>query len=367
MPSGKSRPIKKVLGASALAILGSGLYYGYTEGKLPLVSSIPLEHIDETKFDSTDDVVVVLLGSKRRDQYPKTQVDRLKSILPKGVKVCYTVKEGSDTRNPPVMLYKGMRKQFYASIDLLDPSQFNAFKSEMASFFTPVSQDVASLRQHPQTPEYVTYNSFQDSVVRAATPRAPIVLQLYEQGCFLCFLMRPFINSVNRHLQEIKSPVRIKRLNIEANDFPKGCPVTRATPTFVLYDGHPQGTKWSEFKPRDFVKKLVEVAKLDSRSQAYLEGLTEDVSKRFMLFGRWAHWISQSQAIQELVLTKAPVKEEDVHSRVLSSLMALDMERVDDLETNLQCLADDIISAEQDCLAVVQIMANEILRAEKKQ
>ncbi|EDO07060.1 uncharacterized protein BBOV_IV007040 [Babesia bovis T2Bo] len=359
------RSLRNVLKLSSVCLVGTGLYYYYGRGNLPFLFSIPLEHIDEEKFDGTDNVVVVLLGGNRRKHYPRRQIELLQSIVPKGVRICYTVKEGGDYSNPPAMLYKGMRKQFYGSLDLTDKSQFDALKADMIEFFQPVSQDYSKLHQDTRNPEFVTYNTFQERVVREATPRAPIVLQLYEKGCFLCFLMRPFINSVNRHLQEIKSPVRIKRLDIESNDFPSGCPITRATPTFVLFNGRPTGDKWSEFKPRDFVRKLAEIAHLDSRSQSYLESLTDDVSRRFALFGRWAHWVSQSQSIQERVLTGQPVNEDEIQSRVLNSLMLLDMERHDDLESNLKGLHSDITSAEQDCLAVVQVMADEILRSER--
>ncbi|GBE62307.1 thioredoxin [Babesia ovata] len=322
--------------------------------------------IDEEGFDSSDNLVVVLLGSGRIRDYPKTQIEKLKSIVPAGVKICYTVKEGSDSSKPPVMLYKGTRKKFYATIDLSDKSQFENMASEMASFFKAVSQDFGALRQDPKIPEYVTHDTFREKVIKEATAKAPIVLQLYEDSCFLCFLMRPFINSINRHLQEIKSPVRLKRLNIERNDFPDGCPVTRATPTFVVYDGHAQGSRWSEFRPKDFVAKLVELAKLDEKSQIYLNKLTEDISERFLLFGRWARWVAEAQIIQESVLTKAPVDEEEVNTRALRMLMDMDMDRTDDLETNLKVLRKEIISAEQDCIAVSEIMATEIIKQEKK-
>jgi hypothetical protein len=47
----------------------------------------------------------------------------------------------------------------------------------------------------------------------------------------------------------------VKRFNVEKNDFPKELPMCRGTPTFVVYkNGVP--TKWDEFKPNDFAKKL---------------------------------------------------------------------------------------------------------------
>ncbi|KAK1939826.1 hypothetical protein X943_003706 [Babesia divergens] len=356
--------ILRFVGGSTLALSGCGLYYAYREDMIPFISPLPLQQIDEKGFESADDLVVVLLGSRKRSQYPKVQIENLKSILPKGIRLYYTVKDGSDNCKPSLMLYKGMRKQFYGNTDLTDKSQCDNLAAEMATFFKPLSQDYTTLKQDPNIPEYVTYDTFHEKVTKEAKPNGPIVVQLYEESCFLCFLMRPFINSINRHLKDIKSPVRIKRLNIERNDFPKGCHVTRATPTFILYDGEPRGTRWSEFKPQEFVTKIVEVAKLNPKSQTYLESLSEDISRRFMLFGRWAKWMAQSQTIQESVLTKRQVDRDAVYSRAIKILMDLDMGKTDDLETNLKYLECEINSAEQDCIAIAQIQAREIIRVE---
>lgn len=361
------RRIYGVAYVSSVAFAAAGLYHAYREDIIPYLPPVPLEQIDEKKFEGADDMVVVLLGTRRMSAYPRRQMERLKGILPEGIQLYYTVKEGVDNKKPPVMLYKGMRKHYYASTYLLDKSQCDDMKAEMEEFFKPQSQDYDNIQQYPNIPEYVTYDTFQEKVVKAATPKAPIVLQLYEESCFLCFLMRPFINSINRHLGEIKSNVRIKRLNIERNDFPKGCCVTRATPTFVVYDGQPNGTRWSEFKPQEFVNKMVELAKLDSKSQKYMEKLSEDVSRRFMMFGNWARLIAQAQAIQESVLTRRPVDREAVYSRAIQMLMEADMDQHDDLEQNLERLKGEINSAEKDCLSMAMIQAQEIIKANKQQ
>ena len=48
----------------------------------------------------------------------------------------------------------------------------------------------------------------------------------------------------------------------EENDFPPGLPMARGTPTFVSFING-EGLKWNEFKPNDFVTKLLSLSQLD--------------------------------------------------------------------------------------------------------
>ncbi|EKX72579.1 hypothetical protein BEWA_050470 [Theileria equi strain WA] len=282
--------------------------------------------------------------------------------------VTFIYRDEADNKDPKFVLYKGLRKKYYGSEDLLDEQKFSQMVKEMPTFFEEVSQDAASLRQSDDLPEFVTLSNFNERVIKDASKRSPIIVQLYEDNCFLCFLVRPFINSVHNHLKEVNSPVRIKRLNIQMNDFPKGCPITRATPTFVFYTGGNNGAKWEEFKPQDFVRKLSEVAKLPKDSVEYLEKLAEDISQRFVMFGKLAHWMSESQMIQELVFSsQIPGEEpltssEDMYSRALRMLMDMDADRTDSLEENLEYLKGEINSAEQDCIAMSEILGKELVK-----
>ncbi|XP_954901.1 thioredoxin-like protein, putative [Theileria annulata] len=343
------------------ALFGSAGYIGYN------LSSIPLNHIDEETFDGKDDLVVVILENKTK--YSKQEIERLKSVLPKNISLFYTIKKSNTGMS--VMLYKGMRKKYYQTLNLLDDKVLKEFSSEVNLFFQPQSEEIHTF--HDSIPQFVTYNSFNKDVIEESK-KAPILLQLFEENCFLCFLIRPFINSVNKLLISTNNPLRIKRLNIELNDFPKGCPITRATPTFVYYDKGSNGVKWDEFKPKDFSEKLFKTTVMDENSKKYIEELAEKIPERFMLFGKLALWLSESQKMQELIFKSQSndfelTSDEDLYNKSISLLMEIvilvvDMKRIDDLEENLENLKVEIDSAEKDCLAIAQIMALDIIKSE---
>merc|ERR1719367_144586 len=103
----------------------------------------------------------------------------------------------------------------------------------------------------------VSGNSFVEDVINESSPSRPVLVQIYEDTCFLCFLMRPFVHSLAGLFADHKVPLSLKRLNIEKNDFPDGCPVARGTPTFVLFRGAGVAPdKWEEFKPKELVEKV---------------------------------------------------------------------------------------------------------------
>ncbi|EAN30939.2 putative integral membrane protein [Theileria parva strain Muguga] len=338
-------------------LFGSFGYIGFN------FAPIPLNHIDEETFDSKDDLVVVILKNKR--SYSKEQIERLKSVLPKHISLFYTLKKSNTGMS--VMLYKGMRKKYYQTLNLLDEKALNEFSSDVKLFFQPQSQEIDTIN-NDSIPQFVTYDSFNQDVIEESK-RAPILVQLFEENCFLCFLLRPFINSVNKHLISTNNPLRIKRLNIELNDFPEGCPVTRATPTFVYYDGNPNGTKWDEFKPKDFSEKLFKTTMMDEDSKKYIEELAEKIPERFMLFGKLALWLSESQKMQELIFKSQSEdfelsSDEDLYNKSISLLMDIDMKRSDDLEENLENLKTEIESAEKDCLAIAQLLALDVIKSE---
>ncbi|UKK01441.1 hypothetical protein MACK_002255 [Theileria orientalis] len=357
------RVLKFGLASSVVGGLG---YFGYSNDLFPLLFKIPLEQADEDSFDSMDNLAVVILNSKK--DYPRKTVELLRSMLPEGVNLYYSVKK-SNQEGAMVMVCKGMRKKYFPLANLSNDSALDEIKNELEVFFKPISQEVYILNNE-RVPEYVSYKDFQSRVVDLATQDNPIILQMFEDSCFLCFLIRPFINSINKHLISIEHPIRIKRLNVELNDFPKGCPVTRATPTFIFFNGQRNGVKWEEFKPQDFVRKLSEVGNLSENSKAYLTELCEKISERFALFGKLAHWLSESQRLQDLMLKRySPeyelASDEDMYSRSINILMDIDMKKSDNLEENLVNLKNEIESAEKDCIAIAEMLAQEILESEE--
>nr|PVC50910.1 hypothetical protein MACL_00001936 [Theileria orientalis] len=337
----------------ASTVVGGLGYFGYSNDLLPLSPKIPLEEADEDSFDSMDNLAVVILNSRR--DYQRKTIELLRSMLPEGVSLYYSVKKARQ-EGAMVMVCKGMRKKYFPLAKLAEESARDEIRNEVEVFFKPISQEVYILNNE-RVPEYVSYKDFQSRVVNLATEDSPIILQMFENSCFLCFLIRPFINSVNKHLVSIEHPIRIKRLNLELNDFPNGCPVTRATPTFVFYNGQKNGDKWEEFKPQDFVRKLSEVGNLSEDSKAYLTELCEKISERFALFGRLAHWLSESHRLQDLMLKRYSPEYELTSDE--------DMKKSDNLEENLVNLKNEIESAEKDCIAIAEMLAQEILESEK--
>merc|ERR1719343_1313406 len=107
-------------------------------------------------------------------------------------------------------------------------------KDQIVEFYTPVSETLAEgVNSAGMAVHRVSGTCFAEEVVAASSPTKLVLLQMYEDTCFLCFLMRPFVNSLAQLFASYSLPIVVKRLNIEKNDFPVGCPVARGTPTFV--------------------------------------------------------------------------------------------------------------------------------------
>eukprot|EP00392_Amoebophrya_sp_AT5.2_P006376 g6388.t1 len=191
----------------------------------------------------------------------------------------------------------------------------------------------------------------------------PVVLQMYEESCFLCFLMRPMMESLARMKEfSFLDPVRFLRINVEANDFPKGLPMARGTPQFLLYrEG--KGDKWEEFKPNDFMSKLISELKItDADQQDALRGLADAVQKRFQLFTAVAMWQLELRKLEEelssggehestrewvgRVALKDP--KDDDFPQLISALMAADMKRTDTLVENIKFLEKEAEELEKD-------------------
>eukprot|EP00434_Breviolum_minutum_P041929 symbB.v1.2.037304.t1/scaffold5473.1/size26756/2 len=140
-----------------------------------------------------------------------------------------------------------------------------------------------------------------------------------KDTCFLCFLMRPFVNSLGEFLEENKAPFVVKRINIEKNDFPEG------TPTFVLFRGPDvRAEKWEEFKPKDLCEKMVKVFPKLSVSDSVVLLDAANFQDR-------CHPISN---------------EDNDFNSILQQLMARDMRRVDGMEENLAFLQKQVEEAE---------------------
>ncbi|OEH77709.1 thioredoxin-like protein [Cyclospora cayetanensis] len=360
-------------------------------------------------FDKTDDLVVLFLGGPSDAETRKLLIAKLRAhigdaveqkLLPKTISLFYAFRNGEsegaskDSKAPALMLYKGQRKKLSSAINSEVSSKINsevssAINSEVSSealnargnlpanntstesvdafleayvlpqlhaFFSPQSEASQAAENELLTqkalPTRVTYNTFQTEVLDAAKGGDRVLLQLYEDGCFLCFLMRPFINSVSKLLKAYEVPLVLKRLNLNTNDFPPQCPVTRATPTFVLYAPDQDGfDRWNEFRPKDFVAKLKQVRA--SPCQMPLGPLKMGVRD----FDGLASYQSEG-----MVVDKAT--EDRRFEELVTLLMEEDMRRIDDLEESLQHLKREADGAQADCIALALMMGDELMRRE---
>eukprot|EP00400_MALV-I_sp_L67-5_P000983 gene983-1101_t len=292
-----------------------------------------LKLLSDKTFEASDNMLVLFIREeadlmRRCDDIAKViqAVDAME-ILPGGVRpsIMYSVQpESLDIPEMKtetvlrVMLYKGMRKKSIT----LEPSLAvsDLLKgSGVGEFFVRQSLSEKELPDSPPLVDYVTGENFMRDVVQKSSPEAPILVQMYEDSCFMCFLMRPFINSLAVIVNEMGLPVTIKRINIENNDFPEGCPVTRGTPTFCVFKGvgvEDKGNenapeKWEEFKPNDLLKRFdeeffqnknyVTSKKLGKKVESGKEKLKEysdDVNTRMQLFTQVVLWSVEAQKLQ---------------------------------------------------------------------
>jgi len=242
--------------------------------------------------------------------------------------------EPADGEEIKLMLYKGHRKDQKSFVDI--PRKF------IEEFFVARSEDDFPIRA-TSGPQNVSRSQFHDLVIKPSFEK-PILVQAYEDTCFMCFLMRPFIESFAK-LEN--SPFEFRRLNIDRNDFPDGFPVTRATPTFILYrDGKPE--KWDEFKPNDITTKVSSMP-VASTVKEKLQDLVPKVQERFQLFTACIMMQLELERLQEKA-ANIPVDEEDktAFEAAVTAMMLADMQRIDDLDANLDYLKTELEGLDED-------------------
>jgi len=282
---------------------------------------------------------------------------------------------------PPLrcVMYKGQRKSMLRIREEVPVK-------EVVEFFTPRSEELTDEMKNLAVGR-VTNHSFTEDVIAASDPARPILVQMYEDTCFLCFLMRPFINSLAVLFAEHNVPLVMKRLNIERNDFPDGCPVARGTPTFACFRGPDvPPSKWDEFKPRDLVEKISKV--FPHHADALFEPMDELqglVSKRFQFFTQLVMWTIELQKLERLVAEvhsaygssgmavgpsngptdeSSDAQEDSAFNTVVSDMMMLDMKRTDGMAENLKHLQNEVDDVEHDALLMGKMLAEAITQRE---
>lgn len=336
---------------------------------------VDIKPITDEVFDHNDNLFVFHFDKAEDLEARGWELHRVMDTLIKepdlsGVKYYQNVRKEGDPVLPGegkddairVVMYKGQRKSVLFVGDEIP-------KQEIVDFYKPVSQDLSKLKVPKKVP-MVSNASFDKDVLQASAPGQPMVLlQMFEDTCFLCFLMRPFVNSLAELLAENKAPFVLKRINIEKNDFPNNCPVARGTPTFALFRGpNVKGQKWEEFKPKDLCSKILEVfPNISDAAFERMDELQSAVSKRFQLFTQLVMWTIELQKLESCIANTSsdggPNEEHDFNS-TLQQLMAKDMRRVDGMDENLAFLQKQVEEVEHDAVVLGIMLAKHVLARE---
>ncbi|OLP91048.1 hypothetical protein AK812_SmicGene27304 [Symbiodinium microadriaticum] len=383
--SSTSWPTVALVGGAAAAAVAAVSWWAWVKpGK---TIEIDIKPITDEVFDENDNLFVFYVDkaddlTERRGDIQRVVRALIDEAALKKLKYYQNVRKEGDPPLPKVgeeepkeagaaplriVMYKGQRKSILHIGDEIP-------KQEVLDFFKPVSQDLGKLKV-PKSVPLVSNESFRKDVLEDSQPGNPMVLlQMYEDTCFLCFLMRPFINSLGELLLEDKAPFRLKRLNIEKNDFPDGCPVARGTPTFALFRGKDTvGEKWEEFKPKDLCEKIAKVFPLSDSAFQKMDDLQAMVPRRFQLFTQLVMWSVELQKLESCIASAVGESHSDASSSedtefnsVLSRLMARDMRRIDGLPDSVNFLQHQVDEVEHDAL-VMSIMLGERVMAREKE
>ncbi|KAL7065840.1 hypothetical protein ACR3K2_37190 [Cryptosporidium serpentis] len=296
-----------VLGISSATLLFKG--YNLTKMKFE-DNQTKIQLMDDSIFENFDDLLVFTVNNEEQWQEIKRDKNfkRLINIINNScnnVKICYSKESKDICSSINILAFKGQRHKM---LSLKNKSELLSTSEELINFYYPISEEILDKPKNIWIPN-VTFKDFDKEVILKANKENPILLMLYEDSCFLCFLMRPFMNSIAKFFREKHIPFSFKKLNIDLNDFPKNCPISRGTPTFVLYTGdHNQlYLKWDEFKPRDLLEKLKTQLKVKNINEVnsldYLFKLEHDsLYKRFQLFGMLILWTIQLKNLQDAIL-----------------------------------------------------------------
>ena len=338
-----------------------------TIGKIDLEISKNLPKFSDEIFENTDNLAVFLVPSAAVHESAHREIAEILTAIGKLAEnsplrkanfyFSYPTEAPETAKQVILVLYKGQRKhrEFLDEQSLSRIGEWERFFETISDKKTPEElSGSAAVRE-------ITGNSFHAEVTESSKGN-PVLLALYEKSCFLCFLMRPFLNSVARDLQDEGVPVLIKRLEIEANDFPENCPIARGTPTFCIYGGRGNYEKWTEFRPLEFVKKLFQTVEVPQKLQEKISKFPGLLSERFQLFSTVVMWQTEIEKAQIALAKKIFVNEDkEMFNANVTAAMTEDAARSDDLESNLKYFRREAESAEMDAILIGQQLAEKIL------
>ena len=350
----------------------------------------PLPYLSDRVFETTDDMLVFMFPTEEKYLSQSERVKRVISEINKkksenstlsyfrNIKLYFTIVPPANPNqsvgdNLEVMCYKGQRKHRFSvepqgEVPMKEVEDFFKFRS------TPIDQEVAEC-----VIQHISGDEFESEILNKATRESPIVLQVYEKSCFLCFLMRPFLNSLAELLKN-EVPFTFKRLDIEANDFPEGLPVVRGTPTFIFFTGRDATpVRFEEFKPRDLVKRISQDFAISEELRAKMFDLVDSVALRFQAFSGLIMWGTEAEKILQVMsesdsahhptipfdLKSAEDKDKELFNKFVSEFMSEDMVKTDKLDDNISGLMKELNAMEKHAVMMGQILGEKVCEMEQ--
>lgn len=386
----KSKGKNNKMYVSALLITTGGLcgyqfYYQWSEKKNENCFLNDMQEISDTIFDNTDNIVLFVFNKNKVHEEKKKVLEIKEEIRKLGfsnMNYLYTY-DSKDVPEYACFLYKGRRRMMLTEEELGKKSRVDVFRD----FFKPVSENYEVLNKDrpDNVPMFVTHDTFQREVIEDSM-KNKILLVLFENSCFLCFLYKPFINSLNKLFKENQIELRIKKYNIEKNDYAPNMIICRGTPTFLYYHNG-EGNKWVEYKPSEIINKIVEITKVPTEVKNQMLELSEKLHARMHYFGYLTLWVTESRVLENMLLQKhiitpsysvdenpekgvkdksTKLDEENIYNDVLTTLIEEDMSRNDMIQDSLEFTKGRIEEAEKNCYLVALMMAQELMDEENK-
>ncbi|KAK6589263.1 hypothetical protein RS030_213428 [Cryptosporidium xiaoi] len=218
------------------------------------------------------------------------------------------------------------------------PSETNedtsSFPGQIMTFTGPRSEKT----NHERTNMVIDISSKNFEKIFCHTDdRNPLLIMYYERNCFMCFLIRPFINTLAQKLEKL-SPIRFARANIDEIAINTGSLHISATPTFVMYYGKDKFIKWNEYKPGEIIDLLFREIEDDNQNDIKkiyneLKGLEKKIYTRFRLFGLVLTW--KIYLVEMTTLLSSERSCNEVHIEKFKELQEITTKFLENLETDL--------------------------------
>ncbi|GAW79319.1 thioredoxin [Plasmodium gonderi] len=328
-----------------------------------------MKEISDDIFDKLDNIVLFVLDKnklaeeKKKIQEIKTEIEKLNI---KNINFLYTHHE--ESKDYACYLYKGRRRRNITK----DEFSVTSIKDIVEPFFTPLSEDYEKVNEgnNDNFPVCVTHDTFEKEIIEDSK-KNEILLVMFENTCFLCFLYKPFINTLHKLFKENNIELKLKKYNIEKNDYAPNMIICRGTPTFLHYHNG-KGKKLDEYKPNDLINKIDQIIKSPQNIKEQMIAKAELIHARMHQFGYLTMWMTESKIIENMLIRRhikdMPNNNDDdiVYNEILTALIEEDIQRNDLIEDSLDYTKEKIKAAEKSCFVAAMMMANELIDEEKK-